>query len=259
MSHGRYSTAAAEQRQVSRDLLLVNEDEVPAKVQPEIEETAARAVASGAKLPLRYIGAGMTGIVFTDRRGKLSFKVARDHVAASMLREEAEWFRTAERTKGVSKHVPGKVHFDEKHSVLIKRLVKGRPGTWGESSKLRDLHNEIERRMVPKGWTSPEFKEDSYVLDEDYPTWYRDTDVSKAKLVDASMAIRVGSNLLKYTYEVLSGRRSLEKDERLDDLAFYIQREKKTPGNRRGTIEPEVAEKAIEKIRQRLGRKLSWE
>jgi hypothetical protein len=67
--------------------------------------------------------------------------------------------------------------------------------------------------MVPLGWNAPEFKGDSYIIQED----------GRPKLVDISMVQRLGQNLLRWIEEVLAGRRLTH--ESWHSLAFYVLRE----------------------------------
>jgi hypothetical protein len=78
-----------------------------------------------------------------------------------------------------------------------------------------------------------EFKEDSYVM----------TRGRGAVLVEASSALRVGRELVRYTQDVLVARRPLT--ERLEDIAFAIRQE------RRGSIPATVADKLLTKFRAR--------
>ena len=80
-------------------------------------------------------------------------------------------------------------------------------------SRLWDLHREIERDMLPHGWTAPEFKPDSYVLTAQGPI-----------LVDASMPSRVGAVLARYVEGIVAGARPLGNDSP-SDLAFAVRRE----------------------------------
>lgn len=182
----------------------------------EMSDVVDRALAAGARPPLAYLGAGMTAVVFCDVEGN-GFKVGRrasDHVR-KMLSEEAEWLATAAKTPGVVEHVARFVDFDVEHVVIRRQCVAGRRGGWSDEAKLFDLHKRIETLMIPRGWTSPEFKGDSYIIRED----------GVPVLIDASMPSRVGENLLRHAKAVLKGKAPPWAADRLADLAFEIRRE----------------------------------
>lgn len=208
---------------------------IPGAVAGEAEDAAARAFAAGAPSPLEYIGAGMTAFVFCA--GDVAYKVARhpEHpVAERFMTDEAEWLATAGGVPWVRDHVAEFDRLDHEHLVIVRECVSGKTGTWGQSSKLRDIHGEIERLMIPYGWTAPEFKEDSYV-------------VARGRgpvLVDASMPLRVGKRLVMYVQDILAGRRPAG-DDRPSDLAFYVRREMQ-----QGTIPPGVGGRVLERLRE---------
>ena len=197
----------------------------------ELDEAASRAVDAGAVGALTYQGAGATGIVFCDERN-IAFKVARRGREAAVS-EEAEWLTKAAQVPGVREHVARNARYDKKRDVLVRECVQGKVGTSSQTSKLFDLHKGIRSAMTPYGWLSPEFKEDSYV-------------VARGRgpvLVDASSAVRVGGELVRYAQDVLAARRP--QIERLEDIAFAIRME------RGGSIPEGVADKLLEKLRAR--------
>ena len=197
----------------------------------ELEEAAVRAVEAGAVGDLMYQGAGATGIVFCDER-KTAYKVARRGREASVS-EEAEWLTKAEQVPGVREHVARNARYDKKRDVLVRECVPGPVGTARQTSKLFDLHKGIRAAMTPYGWLSPEFKEDSYVMARG----------RGPVLIDASSAIRVGGELVRYAQDVLAARRP--QTERLEDIAFAIRHE------RGGSIPVAVADKLLAKLRAR--------
>ena len=191
---------------------------VPAIVHPQMEDIVRRAIAAGAKPPLEYVGAGMTAVVLCA--GKTAYKIARTKGDDRFLSKEAEWLTTAKTVPWVKDHVAKIRRFDRENTVIIRECpmpdpeggARGMtPYRYGEG-KLFDLHQEIGKRMIPYGWTAPEFKPDSYVITEHGPV-----------LVNASMPSRVGQRLLDYVRDVLEGRRN--SSERLSDLAFAIRLE----------------------------------
>ena len=213
---------------------IKNREDVPRVIEGEIDGAVSRAIASGARSPVEYVGAGMTGIVLTD--GKKVYKVARH--SRSTLAEEAEWLLDAAKVPFVKGHVAGHVVWNAEHGVIVRDYVKGRPGRWGEEGKLRDLHDEIERHMLPAGWSAPEFKGDSYIMTDAGPI-----------LVDASMPSRVGKNLVGYVEDVLDGKR--EASETLSDLAFMLRREVIAKFNPKGTIEARDMRRLLNRLEER--------
>jgi len=197
----------------------------------ELDEAATRAVEAGAVGALTYQGAGATGIVFCDER-QVAYKVARRGRESSVA-EEAEWLVKAGQVPGVREHVARGARYDKKHDVLVRECVPGPAGTSRQTSKLFDVHKGIRSAMTPYGWLAPEFKEDSYVMARG----------RGPVLVDASSALRVGSELVRYTQDVLAARRP--QTERLEDIAFAIRQE------RGGSISVAVADKLLAKLRAR--------
>lgn len=111
--------------------------------------------------------------------------------------------------------------------------MRGTTGTSRQTSKLFDLHKTIRSGMMPYGWLSPEFKEDSYVLARG----------RGPVLIDASSAVRVGGELVRYAQDVLAGRRP--QTERLEDIAWAVRQERGT------SIPAAVADKLLAKLRAR--------
>ena len=197
----------------------------------QLDDAAERAVAAGAQGELEFQGAGMSGIVFCDERG-IAYKVARKG-GESTVAEESEWLQKAEQIPGVREHVAKGARYDTKNRVLVRECVQGKTGTSRNTSKLFDIHKDIRKAMTPYGWLSPEFKEDSYVY-------------ARGRgpiLIDASMAVRVGGELVKYAQDVIENRRT--SHERLSDIAFAIRSE------RGRTIPAAVADKLLAKLKAR--------
>ncbi|MFH1689717.1 MAG: hypothetical protein ABIE42_05700 [Candidatus Eisenbacteria bacterium] len=239
--------------------LIRNPEDLPPLLDRRQAGTLSRiAVGAGAKPPLTYIGIGMTGIVFCDSAGRWAFKVARDttETVYRLFEAEAEWLRAAGKVAGVRQHVARFGRWVGKGwPCVVRECVWGRPGAWADERDLFDLHQDIEKRMIPHGWTAPEFKGDSYIyvgakedwLDEKAKMW-RKGSKGKPILVDAGMAHRVGAVLLQYTAEVMRGER--RNPESLTDLAFQIRRE---IGG--GTIPKEYGEQVLEKMYARGARR----
>jgi hypothetical protein len=192
-----------------------NADYVRAYVD-KMPDIVARALDAGARPPLTYVGAGMTAAVFCDDRGR-AFKVGRElaPILFHLLSNEAEWLEAAGKTPWVRDRVAHIYRFHAEELVIERECPMPSEAAWYRyRGTTWDLHREIEARMIPRGWTAPEYKEDSYVVTDDGPI-----------LVDASMAHRVGKNLLRYTLEVLRGRRPVYTQDRPSDFAFHLRME----------------------------------
>ena len=214
---------------------IVNRDDISSHMLrvlgDQLDDAAERAVAAGAQGALEFQGAGMSGIVFCDEKGD-AYKVARPGGDATVA-EESEWLAKAEQIPGVREHVARGARYDRKNRVLVRECVRGKTGTPRNTGKLFDIHKDIRKAMTPYGWLSPEFKEDSYVYARG----------RGPVLVDASMAVRVGGELVKYAQDVLENRRTTH--ERLSDIAFAIRAE------RGRTIPDAVADKLLAKLKAR--------
>lgn len=216
---------------------------VPDFARGELQGSADRAVSSGAVPPLSYIGIGMTSIIFCDARRR-GFKVGRypagerSDVARRFLTDEAEWLATANQVPFVREHVARFYRFHPAELVIERECVEAVEYRlpWGARKEGRldrwDLHQAIGRALEPFGWTSPEYKDDSYVMTRDRG-WV---------LVDASMGHRIGSRLVAWIADVLSGRRPWE-DERPSDMAFYVLQEV-----RAGTIPLELGRRLYRRL-----------
>jgi len=193
--------------------LVTDAEYVPAVVRPQMPGVVERLKASGAPPPYEYIGAGMTSVVF--RSGALAYKVARgtSDSTRSLFLDEAEFLKTASRVARVRHRVAKFVRFDPVNLVITRRYVPRDPNARRGAVDLWDLHRELERLMLPHGWTAPEYKDDSYVLAKRGPV-----------LVDAGFAHRVGKVLLRDVEEKLTGRRPWFHDTP-QDLAFALRME----------------------------------
>jgi len=208
-------------------------------VKPEMNDVTQRALRASATSPFSYLGAGMTAVVLEDSTGSC-FKVGRRNTeqVRYMLEKEAEWLTDAANVPGVSDHTVRVRRFDPNNSVIVRECVSGRPGGWSDEPKLFDLHKKIEKLMIPHGWTSPEFKGDSYVCqNEDYGR------CENPILIDASMPIRVGKKLVQYITSVLDGNREPDPGDSVEDLAFYVRRE------RGDTIDADTADELLARLR----------
>lgn len=203
--------------------------------QGELPSIVERTIDAGAKPPLKFIGAGATGAVFCDSRGK-GYKTARYSGVVDTLREEAEWLKKANAIPFAREHVARFDRWHPKQGVIERECVTGKRAGWSDSRKVGELHQEIERGMLPYGWGAPERKEDSYIKTRD----------RGLVLVDASMPRRVGRNLIEYTLDVIEGRRPRGKYESNEDLAFHIRAE---IGN--GTIPKDVGNRILKRLGSR--------
>lgn len=191
---------------------FVNDEDVDSRVSKEIPDIVRRARKAGARGDLRYIGAGMTAVVVCDARNR-GFKVGRHTKLQSMLAEEADWLETAGRVRAVHPHVARFYRWHPGPAVIERECVEGRPGRWADEGRLFTLHQKINDEMLKAGWTAPEFKGDSYIID----------DKGHPKLVDASMPSRVGQRLVEYTEQRLRGRLTARERE---DMAFALRMER---------------------------------
>jgi len=209
---------------------------VPGACKPQIQGTAQRARQAGAQGPLKFIGCGMTAMVYEDSRGRC-FKTARQDTPAarSMLRDEAAWLKAAGAVSGVREHVVKLERWHEEPATIERACAKGRPGTWSQESKLRDLHADIEKKMVPHGWTAPEFKGDSYIADDDGQ--------GRPVLVDAGFASRVGRALLEHVAAMWACRKPKDNSSPSDN-AFYLRSE----------VDRTLTKAQIAKIEPKLGK-----
>lgn len=186
-------------------------------IAPEIDDVMTRVRKAGAKGPLEYIGAGMTGIVFCT--GDTAYKVARPG-AERMVEEEAEWLATANQVPELRRVVARRPRWNKRAKTLTRECVrpKSRDNVrrWGNRRQLWDVHQGIKTAMKPYGWGAPEFKEDSYVVTRD----------RGPVLVDGSMPIRYGRNLVAYTLDVINGRRPREKHDTDEYLSLAIRAER---------------------------------
>lgn len=200
---------------------ILNPSAVPDFIAPEIPNALSRIRSAGASGPLEYVGAGSYGIVFCDHDGK-AWKAFRLGLGSDRIKhlvflrgaveEEYEWLSAAARTE-IAPNV-ARVHAIHPEELVLEReCVQGSPGGWGDATMLSALHSRIWKAMEPEGWTAPEFKENSYIIQPD----------GTPKLVDISMPIRIGMNLAAWVEAVLEGRRAA--DESWHSLAFYVLRE----------------------------------
>lgn len=184
---------------------------------PEMQSIVDRTLMAGATPPLEYMGTGMTSVVLCDKH-KHAYKTARRlaPIDAVFLNDEAEWLQTASRTIGVRERVAKFIRFYPHLLVIERECPIQADDWWRHRGEEWNLHRLIEQKMIPHGWTAPEFKEDSYVITSTGPI-----------LVDATMAHRVGKRLLRFTIELIRGGRLVERGSlsRPSDYAFYIRRE----------------------------------
>lgn len=200
--------------------LVENPEAVQAFLRAELPGIVGRAVSAGAEGPLHYMGAGAFGAVLCDADAR-AWKVARFQKEPSpkhalfmgeQFSNEYEWLWAAGASP-ISGYVPAVYDFHPEEVVLERECVFGRPGGWADEARLFRIHKEIEEAMIPIGWTAPEFKGDSYIIEGS----------GVPKLVDISMVQRVGANLAGWIEEVLDRKR--QTHENWHSLAFYLLRE----------------------------------
>lgn len=230
-------------RRRGRATPLENRREVSRHVEPEIDDAVARALASGATPPLRYQGAGASGIVLCDRRGH-AFKVGRIGTESS-IQAEAEWLATALKVPGVRQHVARLYRFHPTTNVIERECVhrtQDPRGLWGVD--LWGLYQGISQRMWARGWSPVEYKDDSFVETAD----------RRFVLVDAGRTYRMGPRLVQHAEELLAGRRPWGWDTP-QDLVFEIRREisdgRLEPGPRVEAVLEALAAPAADRARLR--------
>ncbi len=206
-----------------------------APIRTGLQIALTMALEAGAEPPLTFVGAGATAIVFCD--DQQAYKVARAERAVGLLADEAEWLETARTLPEVAPHVARFYRWDPLHGVLVRECIRGSVGSWGRDRKIREIWDRIQPVMLAAGWLMPEYKEDSFVFDEQ----------DQPKLVDAGFASRIGNRLLIYVAQVLDGTREmLDGFDPLSDLAFYVRRELGEPG-----LDAELAEKLLDQLYER--------
>jgi hypothetical protein len=142
---------------------------------PEMPDIVDRMLRAHAEPPLAYMGTGMTSVVICDRRGN-AFKTARrlDAISAVFLNDEAEWLQTASKVIGVKEHVAKFKDFYPNLLVIKRECPVQAEDWWRHRGEEWALHRAIEAKMIPHGWTAPEFKEDSYVITSSGPhSWWK--------------------------------------------------------------------------------------
>jgi hypothetical protein len=195
---------------------LTNPDEVNPVVLPQLADVVVRALAVGAKPPLTYLGAGMTAIVLCDSRAQEhAFKAYRfpDPRTFEGHEREAEWLQVASADRDLRDVVARFFAWHPVEQVLERECLTGRPGGWGTRG-IRDLYERIQAVMWKHGWTAPEYKEDSFVVE---------AQTQRLVLVDAGFAHRRRETLVAYVREALDGKRAHHESWR--DLAFYLRLE----------------------------------
>jgi hypothetical protein len=214
---------------------------IPKIVREEIRDAVERTLDAGAEGPLDYVGAGAYGIVLCDERNH-AFKVGRmspskpsyevEFISES-LGTEFEFLRDAAQSS-MAGHVARAYRFHPAEIVIERECVQGRPGVWGDDSRLHKIDKAIDQAMRPLGWTGPEFKEDSFIIKGD----------GREVLVDASMAVRIGMNLANWVQDVLEGRRKTRDD--WQSIAYYVMSE-----IRHSEIPQELGYELIERLNER--------
>jgi hypothetical protein len=134
-----------------------------------VVEKALRAVAAGAdEDSLYYVGAGAEGVVFADKYGR-AYKVARwAEPPFASLQSEAEALE-ALADSPAAQYAARLYGFDAEHGVLVREMVEGHRGGWSDGTKLRRVHEEIGKALREREITSPEYKEDSYIITDSGP------------------------------------------------------------------------------------------
>lgn len=184
-------------------------EEAHAVIKKDVVAAAHRAIGAGADATkIKYVGAGAEGIIFEDGSGK-AFKVGRSK--RSTLRNEAEATQSLEGT-AAAKFVPKVYNYDAERDVVVRDKIEGRPGGWGTRG-LRDAYEVIVAELEKKEWSAPEFKEDSFILDESG---------KNPKMIDIGFVHPRGQREVKYVERILAGAKS-KADIDLLDIGFSIR------------------------------------
>jgi hypothetical protein len=205
------------QPKVELDEQQIREDAHSA-VRDEAIAAAKRAVGAGADpKTIKYVGAGMEGIIFEDKTGR-AYKVKRKPKGASSafkkertMRNEAEALKSLEGTPA-AKFVPKMHKYDEKNDVLVRDKVEGRPGGWGTRG-LREAYEVIVAELKKRDWSAPEYKEDSFIVDESG---------QNPKMVDVGFVHPRGKREIAYVQRTLDAAQS-KGDIDLLDVGFSIR------------------------------------
>jgi hypothetical protein len=211
-----------------RELTSGNVDHLARWVsEPQIASAVSRALRAGAIPPLDYQGAGASGIVFCDQRGR-AFKVSRyvTDSAREFFAREAAYLRAAKASPRTAGMVPHVFSWRPDLVVIERECVRGEAPSWQEP--WQDWH----RSLSVSGWTKPEAKDDSWIVTEQGPV-----------LVDAGYALRRGPALADHVEAVLTGR-AQGYGESLKDMAWaiYVDRNQ-------GWIHPERAAEVLAQLR----------
>lgn len=206
---------------------------IPDRHAADIQRAARRIVRfTNARLPLEYIGIGMTGVVFCDARGR-AFKAARNPdqaITRQMIAEEAQWLAIASTVPEIRRHVTRLHHFHRGPSIIERECIREDESARRRKDVRFDLHLAIGRAMSPYGLSAPEFKNDSYVYSRGRG-WI---------LVDASMPHLVGARLVARAVQTLRGKSFY--NERPSDIAFALRMESDR------TVAPAVALRLSERL-----------
>lgn len=205
---------------------------VPQTIEAEIDDAVTRAGAAGADGALEYMGAGGEGIVFCQ--GETAYKVGR---RGRSLLEEAEFLRKAGTLPRIGRHIAKFIRYDKDHQVIVRECVRGERLRASQEGKAYDLAEDIEKALVPYGFTAPERKPSSWVMVRG----------RGPVLVDGGYAHRVGHELVRHVLAVLDGRTPRLPWEKNTDLQYAVRAE------RDRTIPGPVAEKLLARLRRADG------
>jgi hypothetical protein len=184
------------------------------KYKLNIAAAGYRAFLAGARLPLHFLGIGMTAVVFCDNKG-IAWKVGRNTTKSLflLLEREYEYLKAAGRMPSISRNIVRVYNWYPQHVAFSRECLWGTPGRWADQTVLWNLFGKITGIMEKNGWSGPEFKEDSFVFTKD----------KRTVLVDGGFSYRIGKNLVKYAREVLAGRRPIHDEHK--EIAFDLRRE----------------------------------
>lgn len=165
------------------------------------ERRADLAAEAGALGGLTYIGVGAEAITFGDTTGR-AFKVPKtgSPIERRMLRDASEFTKSmVMRYPELADHLPRETRWDAETGVLSRHYVTGRTGTWADSRRLQDwYYGSLAPKARAHGWIPPEYKENSFIIDENDP--------ARFVMVDLGFASRMGLRFVQHVRDVIAGR-----------------------------------------------------
>ena len=135
----------------------------------QMVEAAHKAAAAGADpASMKFVGAGMEGIIFTDKSGK-AFKVHRPRPGSKKsLDKEAAALEGLQGTPA-GEHLPKFHSFDKEHQVIVRDHVEGSKVKRMDDPGVREAWEAIAKETEKLGLGVPEFSETAFIQTESGP------------------------------------------------------------------------------------------